>query len=480
MTVKKPIKLLLSTDSAIVHTGLAETTRLVFRRMLEKFPGKYEIEQLGWFHMPGHRSAEEVPWKIHPTRMTEQGFDPADKYGQQSFEKVRAEFKPDIVYVNGDLWCFDHLLNSPTRNTFRLITYYTIDGEPYYGHDFHPNKSSAWGTKLSRADRVVVLSEYGKHVLTHSCPELKEDDPTVIYHPVDLQRFNPVQYDDLQEYRRSIYASGIPTDAFIMGWIGRNQFRKQNYKMWETLHHIKHGDYIECEECGRVTRKEIDRATRVARPVGKLRLYDPDYDYKTCWYCSSSNILEGQPLDDVLLWMHMNKTDPGWKVPDLVHQWDIADKIIHPSYIEQAFGLKPEELAQLIASWDCMLYLSGGEGFGIPPYESMASGIPVIYSNYSSHADFCQHGGLPVRCDLIPELAFSINRALADVNDAIAKVLWGYRNRRAFKALGLKGREWCESKSIDAIVDQWDAVFTETMKQEVGINSTERLYAEII
>jgi len=478
--VNTPIKLLLNTDSAVIHTGLAETTRLVFRRLLEKYPGKYIIEQLGWFHMPQHNSAEKVPWKIHNTIINNNGFDQDDKYGQKSFERVRAAFKPDIVYVNGDLWCFEHMLNSPTRNTFRLITYYTIDGEPYYGFNYNPGVSSDWGTKLSKADALVVLSKYGRHVLKGSCPELKDTNIHVIYHPSDLNRFHPVPLDELQEYRRSVYAPGIPVDTFIMGWVGRNQFRKQNYKMWETLHHIKHGDYIECNNCNRITRFEIDRSTRLPRKIGTLRLYDPDYDYKSCWYCKSTDIVQGTPLSDVLLWMHMNKTDPGWRVPDLVNQWDIADKIIHPSYIDRAFGLPPEELATLIASWDCMLYLSGGEGFGIPVVESMASGVPVIYTNYSSHAELAENGGIPVRCDLIPELAFSINRSMADTNDAIAKVLWAYRNREELKALGYKGREWCEKQSIDIIVDKWDKIFTETMKCEIGVNSSSKLYADVI
>ena len=101
--------------------------------------------------------------------------------------------------------------------------------------------------------------------------------------------------------------------------------------------------------------------------------------------------------------------------------------------LEQTKGVPPKVLADLISSWDGMLYLSGGEGFGVPAFEAMMSGVPVIYSNYSSHADFCKHGGRPVRCTYIPELAFGINRALVDTGDAVRQVLWAYENREEFR-----------------------------------------------
>lgn len=475
-----PIKLLISTDSAIVHTGLAETTRLVFRKLLEKYPGKYHIEQLGWFHFGKHPNQEEVPWKIHATATKDGKPDMSDKYGQRSFEMLRHNYKPDIIYTNGDLWCFEHLLESPTRNTFRLAAYYTIDGEPYYGRDLKRNKSSLWGSKLEKTDRLIVLSETGRDVLKGSCHELRDKHIDVIYHPSDIDRFVPLSLEEIPNLRSKLYAPGIPNDAFIMGWIGRNQYRKQNYKLWETLHHIKFGDYIECNNCKRITRFEIDRSTSKPRTIGKLRLYDANYSYDHCWHCLSEDIKPGTPIDDAYLWTHMNKTDPGWALSDLSEQWDVRDKIIAPDNISQAFGLKPAELAKLISTWDCMLYLSGGEGFGVPPYEALACGVPIIYSNYSAHADFCQHGGLPVRTDLIPEINFSINRAYADVNHAIQQVLVAYRDRKGLKALGMKGRNFCETKNVDYTAQQWDKIFTEMMKEEVGARNNNKIYADIV
>jgi glycosyltransferase involved in cell wall biosynthesis len=479
MSSKKPIKLLISTDSGKIHTGLAETTRLVFKRLLSKYPGKYEIHQLGWFH--SEHGPATVPWKIYSTKINDKRqHDPKDRYGQQSFEALLRQVNPDIVYSNGDLWCFEHILDSPSRNLFRFIAYYTIDGAPYWGNGFNPGVSTHWGSKLAKADRVVVLSEFGKETLQNSMPEMADKNIEVIYHPVDIDRFNPLTYDQIYEKRTQLYAPNIPNNAFIMGWVGRNQFRKMNYKTWELLHYLVHGDYIQCRDCNRVTRKEFDRPTCKSREVGKLRMYDKDYDYSYCWYCMSANIVDGVPKDDIYLWNHMNKTDPGWRFDDIGSMLNIRDKTIFTPNLTAARGIPPSQLAELIATWDCMIYLSGGEGFGIPAYEAMMAGIPVIYTDYSSHADFSQHGGYRVRCDMIPELNFSIHRAVADVDHAIEVMLHAYNNKDEIKATGLNGRKWCESRPLDGVVDQWDKVFTEMMMHSVGLNSTEKIYAQSI
>ena len=190
--MNKKTKILISTDSAQIHTGLAETCRLVFKGLLDKYPDHYEIEQLGWFH--NEKGPEKVPWKIHQTHVIQEPgkppqLDQSDRYGQRTFEHIRAKTNPDIVWTNGDLWCFDHVLNSPTRNTFRLCCYYTIDGSPYFGTHIESGVKSEWGSKLAKTDRLAVLTEWGEEVLHNSCPEIADKDIDVIYHPVDIKRF---------------------------------------------------------------------------------------------------------------------------------------------------------------------------------------------------------------------------------------------------------------------------------------------------
>jgi len=474
-------KILISTDSARIHTGLAETCRLVFRRLLEKYPNQYDVEQLGWFHFNAEKG-EEVPWKIHQTHVKQgpdgsKEIDQADKYGQRSFESVRYKFNPDIVWTNGDLWCFDHVLNSPTRNTFRLCCYYTIDGTPYYGSKLERDKETEWGSKLAKSDRIAVLTEWGRDVLG-ALPELKNRQIDVVYHPVDIDRFKVYNREEKVKLRSQMYPPTMPHDAFVFGWVGRNQFRKMNFKMWEVMHYLKFGDYIECEDCGRITVKEWDHAKMESREVGKLMKYDADYDYSECAHCKSKNVKQGTPIEDVYLWLHMNRTDPGWNTNSMAQMYKVEDRITFTNGIQASKGLPPDVLAKLIGTWDGMMYLSGGEGFGIPAFESLMAGVPTIYTNYSSHADYCKHGGLPVRVDFIPELGLTIHRSIADTNHAVEQCLWAYRNQDKFAELGLKGRKFTETKTIDVIVDQWHQMFQEMMEKPLPIDSQEMIYAQ--
>jgi glycosyltransferase involved in cell wall biosynthesis len=127
-----------------------------------------------------------------------------------------------------------------------------------------------------------------------------------------------------------------------------------------------------------------------------------------------------------------------------------------------------------------MLYLSGGEGFGIPAFEAMMCGVPLIYTNYSSHADFCKYGGLPVRVDFIPEMAFGIHRSMADTNHAVEQCMYAYNNRDKFKELGLNGRSFALTKTLDTIVDSWHNMFQEEMNKPLPINSSEKIYSQLV
>lgn len=475
------IKILTVTDSPRIHTGLGENCRLMFKDLLARYPDKYEVESLGWFNFS---NSEPISWPVHSTNTVQQpngthAFDAEDRYGQRTFEGVLAKFKPDIVWAAGDMWCFEHLIHSPNRNSFRLSLYYTIDGAPYFGTWLNPDHSSEWGSKLCKADEVVVWSEFGEKVLKESCPELRNRDISVIYHPTDVSRFRYLNPEQKKKERQRLYSGHVPTDAFVLGFIGRNQFRKQNYKIWEVMHYIKHGDYIECKDCDRITIKEYNWNNQTVK-TGPTYRYEASYNYDCCWYCRSKNITEGQARPDIYLWQHMPKTDPAYNFDLHAKMWKIQDKVICTGIENQGKGIPAQQLAELMSTWDGFVYLSGGEGFGIPAFEAQMCGLPVIYSNYSSHADFAQYGGLPVRCDFIPEFAFAINRAIADTGDTIKQILWAYRNRDKFAQLGQNGRVNAISKNVTTISTQWNNLFDKMMAQPTSLVGAKSIYATVV
>ena len=63
-------------------------------------------------------------------------------------------------------------------------------------------------------------------------------------------------------------------------------------------------------------------------------------------------------------------------------------------YIIELNWLKPNEVSELYNSVDCLLFPSWYEGFGRPPLEAMASGVPVVASNVASIPEVVGKAGL--------------------------------------------------------------------------------------
>ncbi len=464
------IKILISTDSAALNSGLADTTRNIFIPLIQKYPNKYEIHQLGFFHF---HPKEQIPWPIYQTKVnhTPNGpqMDHDDKYGEKSFDEVVAKVKPDIVFGYGDMWHFMPTISSVLRNSYRLLTYYTIDGQPYYGH-LEADGTTAWGANLSRVDQVVVLSNFGKDTLKRSCKELKEKDIKVMYHPLEMQRFPKLSAEQKKDLKLKVLGKTLgDPENIICGFVGRNQFRKQNYKLWEAAHYVVHGDYIKCNDCGRVTTKEWDHSARKTRDSSELTIYEQGYNYSYCWYCKSNNIRVGTPNRKFYLWMHTPKTDPGYNIELQQRIWSISENCIYSPNPGQ--DISKQDLIKIMNCFDIGLMLSGGEGFNNPSAEMMACSVPLVFSNYSSHAEFSAYGGLPVRVTYIPEIHHGIMRAAVDNNHVVEQLLKLIESPELRNSLGEQGRNYISTYNTHTMVDKWDSIFTDMMNTGLPIKN---------
>src|SRR6266446_5572779 len=125
-------RILIVTDSPLLPTGLAETTRLIFCNLIRKYPEFYDLHQIGLFHC---YAVTQPSWPIHPTKTMKDVdgkllFAPEDKYAQRTFSRLLPRLQPDIVFGFGDPQRMPHLcLPRPKRN-YRLILYLNFDGMP--------------------------------------------------------------------------------------------------------------------------------------------------------------------------------------------------------------------------------------------------------------------------------------------------------------------------------------------------------------
>lgn len=101
----------------------------------------------------------------------------------------------------------------------------------------------------------------------------------------------------------------------------------------------------------------------------------------------------------------------GWmyeKVFDLVKQYGLENHIVFPGYIDE------QDKPLVYGGARAFLFPSLYEGFGMPPLEAMACGIPVVTSNTSSLPEVVGNAGLMVEPADIEGLALYMKRLEED------------------------------------------------------------------
>jgi glycosyltransferase involved in cell wall biosynthesis len=386
------LKVLLATYSAETHTSYGIVTRELWKRLRNLNP-KWTILQHGWFH----KSLEPVPWHIEPTTNATDVRDPrGDIYGSLSFESVVSKFRPDLVWTLSDPYMCDYMGQYRPRYGFKLLKYCPVDGVP---------QPANWADALKDCDMFVPITEFGAKALA---PYFNDEIKPHIYHGVDTDRFFPFSPELRARNRPKTLGDG----AKVLGFIGHNQFRKMNWVMFPILKYLRTGAYFECSACLRLSLAEWDPVKKLMGPVPT-----------SCGHCGHHIGKSGSPIN-VYLWMHcFNRANVVWWPEKMKRLWDLGEAVFFSSEMKSEEGIPDKDVPYLVNCFDVYLALSGGEGFNIPALEAMACGVPVVYSNYSGHAEVVGASGLPVKVGtMIPDQVEPIGRAIVDIADAVSKI----------------------------------------------------------
>jgi alpha-1,3-rhamnosyl/mannosyltransferase len=114
--------------------------------------------------------------------------------------------------------------------------------------------------------------------------------------------------------------------------------------------------------------------------------------------------------------------------------------------------LPREDLATIIAGATTLIYPSIYEGFGLPPLEAMACGVPVIASNVSSLPEVVSDTGLMIDPQNVEGLASAIERLVnaPELRQALSQ-----------KALQ-RSATFTWSRCVEQTVDAYRAVLTKS------------------
>jgi|CXWL01.1.fsa_nt_gi glycosyltransferase involved in cell wall biosynthesis len=121
------------------------------------------------------------------------------------------------------------------------------------------------------------------------------------------------------------------------------------------------------------------------------------------------------------------KTDPTYpEIPALIEQLKLQDRVILTGFVDDA------DLGALMSGALAYVFPSLYEGFGLPPLEAMALGVPVASSNTSSLPEVCGDAALYFDPKNVQDMAEKLNQLIKHPEVRQDLILKGFKNVQRF------------------------------------------------
>jgi len=382
-------RVLFVSEASYLRTGFATYINEVMTRLHQS--GNFILGELGAYgeHPDIDERAAKIPWTYYhniPTshgealeygmvdgKVIHEGYN-NNQFGKWKFDKVVANFKPDIVVTIRDNWHDRFILSSPLRPMFKWSWMATVDGYP---------QQWSWIKDYNKVDSIFAYSWFGKRVLEEQsrCPLAK----LAGVRPIDVVNvcsagaspaFRPM---DKNEVRRIF---GVPDDIRLIGTVMRNQPRKLFPRIIESFYRLKRDFPVESK--------------------------------------------------NVFLLLHTSIPDVGWDIPAIVVQYGLTEHVLYTYHCLRCgnlaisgfrgsptscpvchspdtfmtpntkYGITPEHLNLVYNLMDVYIQGSIAEGEGMPLIEAKAAGLPCLTSDYSAMYEKARNGGaLPIENETI-------------------------------------------------------------------------------
>jgi len=409
-------KILIVSDSPAIDTGMGVAHKEIATRLYVS--DKYEIASFGWFW----KSAAEggVKWKFPWTQYT--STDSRHPYGHpegwnNDYDKPEGDFKnsslnqaiekfcPDMVIAIGDVWMCDFIYFLPTRDTFKLIHEFPIDGEPV---------PPSWIKLVRKADLPVVMSDFGLRVCHDVDPYLYIEK---IPRGVNTQIFRPCP--DKKVLRKKYLPS--TEDNFVIGVFDRYQDRKQIPRAVESFAKFKN-----------------------MHKVDKCDMY------------LHMDIHDGHS-------MQQNKNLIGEN--GIISRYNVTKSVLINKKVTVEKGVSVHELASLYNCCDIKVSATQGEGFGLTTLEAMSCGIPCIATNYTTMPELLGDGrGMTAKVAAFLTGMYNVERAIVDTSDLAHCMETLYRSAELRNTMSKKSREYALTRDWGIVIGQWTRAIDRLLK----------------
>ena len=154
-------KILFCSEASWYTTGYSVYTKEILSRLSQI--DDFEVAELGCYAETSDEQAKNLPWRFYgnkpsPNSPEFQSYknNPSAQFGDQSFNHVLLDFKPDIVMDIRDWWMIEYQQRSPFRDFFHWSIMPTVDAEP---------QADQWINTYASADSVFAYSEFGRDTI---------------------------------------------------------------------------------------------------------------------------------------------------------------------------------------------------------------------------------------------------------------------------------------------------------------------------
>ena len=416
-------KILFCTEASWYATGYSVYTKEVLSRLCQI--DEFEVAELGCYAESSEAQGKNLPWKFYgnkpsPSSPEYEAYkaNPSAQFGDQSFNSVLLDFKPDIVMDIRDWWMMEFEQRSPFRDFFHWAIMPTVDAEPQYDQ---------WINTYASADAVFAYSEFGRDTLINQCDDINFVD---IASPAAASCFSPVA--NKAAHKSSM---GISPDCFIFGTVMRNQRRKLYPDLMQTFRRFLDETqdpncFLYCHtyypDVGWDLPKLIHEnglASRVlvtykCKSCGKVSVDFFQNSIQSCPHCQSLTN----------------------------HMVGIANPV------------SDSELANVYNCFDTYIQYANSEGFGMPQLEAANCGLPVVSVDYSAMHSVIKNiegfGVIPssyyIECETGCKRAIPNNQALLNILKEL------HAKKDTLPTIGANTRaKALENYSWDKAADAW-------------------------
>jgi glycosyltransferase involved in cell wall biosynthesis len=375
--VNKKKKVLIQTDFSLAKTGFGRSAKTLLKYLYNS--NKYDLVHYACGMTWSHPELKRTPWKSfgslpdNPQELEQLNRDPhmarMASYGAHYLDRIIEQEKPDVYIAVQDIWGVDFAIDKPWFDKINSVIWTTLDSLPILDSAINcagkVKNYWIWSNFATKA-----LNNMGhKHVRTiHGCLESKD-----FYRLSDFDR----------KKLRNKY--NLPQDAFIIGFVFRNQLRKsvpnllEGYALWKKenpqinntflLLHTHWGEgwniHKLCQELN-VNPAEI-LTTYICRNCGEYEIKNFTGQDLNCKFCGAE---KSQITTNVSI---------GVTEEQLNEVYNLMDVYCHPFTsggqeipIQEA---KLTELITLVTDYSC----------GEEMCEKEAASIPLEWSEYREH-----------------------------------------------------------------------------------------------